>query len=478
MPTPGGNSGSYFFDVDLYVSYSNAEIQGYGGVTQVMEHAPAFLLVETGSFTAAVDAFTTMYITALSTSSTSFCNTGSQDIYSADMVFKVTGSRSGSLFTYSDSVPLYRSGVAWFDNPTMSYSITLDSYTVVNSIEASSSIIECTPTPLPDQITLHVQDVTGSSINVGEYRFDTNMFIDYVTHSIHTSASIFAATQSLVIVADSGSYINITVQSTGSSNIYNQGNNNIASATLRLRVDGSVIATQPITLDQSSTVYTINQSVLADNVNTSIVADFLVVENAPTATPTPTPTPTDTPTPTPTETPTPTPTATPLPTDTPTPTPTETPIPPADTPTPTPTPTPTGAPPADTPTPTPTPTPSPTPTPTPGPTANLSISYNKTSPAGQMIVYVDSVAQSTSGTTGTSNLMVVEGAVISVEVTAGGCTAPNGKANAFTFGIIADASCNDGSAQMLPTATYTVTAADIGTTINLQGFSSCDGACN
>lgn len=238
-----------------------------------------------------------------------------------------------------------------------------------------------TPTPLPDGITFQVQDATGSITNAGNYFFDANLYATYVTNSIHEISSILDPTGSLVVTADSGSLVTVKVYSSGSDNTYNVGNTDVNSATLRLRVDGTTVGTTTIVLDNPEAIFEFTSSFYADSNNTSVIADFVMIENTPTPTPTPTATPippTATPTPTPTTANTPTPTATPTvtptavpPTATPTPTPTSTP-PGAPTYTPTPTPTLTGTP---TPTPTaapPTPTPTPTaipPTPTPTPTA-------------------------------------------------------------------------------------------------------------
>lgn len=113
---------------------------------------------------------------------------------------------------------------------------------------------------------------------------------------------------------------------------------------------------------------------------------------------------------------------------------------------------------------------------TTAPTANLSYSYTKSSPAGYMDIIVNDIIIDTLNSTGTGNYNVVQGDVIRAVIQTSGCTSPDIKANAYTFGIIADAACTDNAAS-LSTAGYTVTSGNIGNTINLSGYSSCDGAC-
>jgi hypothetical protein len=95
---------------------------------------------------------------------------------------------------------------------------------------------------------------------------------------------------------------------------------------------------------------------------------------------------------------------------------------------------------------------------------------------GSMELYVNgSVIESRSfSSNGTWNVGV--GDQIYAEVFSSGCDSFATKANAYTFGIIADAACGDGSV-ILTTETYTVTAGDIGNTLIFQTFSACENAC-
>jgi hypothetical protein len=57
------------------------------------------------------------------------------------------------------------------------------------------------------------------------------------------------------------------------------------------------------------------------------------------------------------------------------------------------------------------------------------------------------------------------------------CGPPDTYANVYTNGIIADAACQNNASVSLTTTTYTVSAGDMGNTINLNTFATCDGAC-
>lgn len=110
------------------------------------------------------------------------------------------------------------------------------------------------------------------------------------------------------------------------------------------------------------------------------------------------------------------------------------------------------------------------------PTANLSFSYTKSSPGGYMDIIVNDVIIQTLNSTGTGNYNVVQGDIIRTVIQTSGCQDPDIKANAYTFGIIADAACTD-NATSLSTSGYTVVSGDIGNTLTLDGYSSCTNAC-
>ena len=157
---------------------------------------------------------------------------------------------------------------------------------------------------------------------------------------------------------------------------------------------------------------------------------------------------------------------TPTPTATATPTPTPTVAPPTPTPTATATPTPTA-----------TSTPTPTPTSTPVTTATFNWTYTESGGAnGEMVLYINgSVVENRFGdASGTFNVNV--GDTINCEVITNGCTSPNGFANSYCIGIIADAACAASNSSIF-TAVYTVTAGDVGNIITLNMYSACDSAC-
>ena len=110
--------------------------------------------------------------------------------------------------------------------------------------------------------------------------------------------------------------------------------------------------------------------------------------------------------------------------------------------------------------------------------ATLSWKYNEgIDTIGNMDLYVNgSIIESRSSTSG-GTWTVYVGDTINVDVSCSGCVTPNGKANAYTYDIIADATCADGSTT-LNTTTYTVTSGDLGNVLSLRIFSKCDGGCN
>ena len=154
-------------------------------------------------------------------------------------------------------------------------------------------------------------------------------------------------------------------------------------------------------------------------------------------------------------------------------------------PTPTPTPTPTPGGPTITPTPTPTPggptiTPTPTPTPTIG-CATLSWAFTEDNAQGTMDLFVNGSVIESRSTTSSGTYTVCVGDTINVQVYCDQCiTSPNLCANAYSLSdkpILVDANCNcEGPASIL-TSVYTVVSGDIGTTINLGAFASCDVGC-
>jgi hypothetical protein len=78
--------------------------------------------------------------------------------------------------------------------------------------------------------------------------------------------------------------------------------------------------------------------------------------------------------------------------------------------------------------------------------------------------------------TSSGNYTVNVGDVIYVVVQASGCTGGSSKANAYTSGIISDASCGTGTTT-LTSYSYTVVSGDVGNVLHLDSFASCDGGC-
>ena len=121
----------------------------------------------------------------------------------------------------------------------------------------------------------------------------------------------------------------------------------------------------------------------------------------------------------------------------------------------------------------------PTPAPT-GSTANLAWSYSETGGAnGTMDLYVNGFAVESRSSTASGTHSVNVGDTIYVElqiVTA--CGSPDTYANVYTAGnILNDANCANNAGVSLTTATYTVVSGDVGSTLTLNTFATCDGTC-
>jgi hypothetical protein len=111
-------------------------------------------------------------------------------------------------------------------------------------------------------------------------------------------------------------------------------------------------------------------------------------------------------------------------------------------------------------------------------TASLAWDYTMSAISGTMDLYVNgSIIESRSSTSsGTWNVGL--GDTINVEVVCNQCTAsPNTYANAYCTGIIADADCQNNAVASIFTAVYTVVSDDLGNTLNLDAFSTCETAC-
>ena len=110
--------------------------------------------------------------------------------------------------------------------------------------------------------------------------------------------------------------------------------------------------------------------------------------------------------------------------------------------------------------------------------ATLNWNYTMSGISGNMDLYVNgSVIESRSSTSsGTFNVGV--GDTINVQVVCDQCTSsPNTYANAYCTGIIVDAACQNNGVASIFTAVYTVVSGDIGNTLTLNSFSTCESAC-
>jgi hypothetical protein len=113
-------------------------------------------------------------------------------------------------------------------------------------------------------------------------------------------------------------------------------------------------------------------------------------------------------------------------------------------------------------------------------TTTLAWSYSETGGAnGTMDLYINGFAVESRSSTSSGTYSVNVGDTIYVElqiVTA--CGAPDDWAKVYTTGnILTDANCAENAGVSLTTGTYTVVSGDIGSTLTLNTFASCDGGC-
>jgi hypothetical protein len=113
-------------------------------------------------------------------------------------------------------------------------------------------------------------------------------------------------------------------------------------------------------------------------------------------------------------------------------------------------------------------------------TATLNWSFSETGGAlGQMVLYVDGnpIETRTDTSSGTWNVGVGDTIYVVLDVLTS-CGPPDSYANVYTTGnIINDANCANNAGVSLTTSTYTVVSGDIGSTLTLNTFASCDGGC-
>ena len=114
--------------------------------------------------------------------------------------------------------------------------------------------------------------------------------------------------------------------------------------------------------------------------------------------------------------------------------------------------------------------------------ATLAWSYSETGGAnGEMRIYVNGSVVETRTNTSSGTYAVNVGNTIYVEIELlGACSGLDNKGNVYTTsnrGTLVDNDCFTSSTGTLTTATYTVVSGDIGNTISLDTFASCEVAC-
>ena len=97
---------------------------------------------------------------------------------------------------------------------------------------------------------------------------------------------------------------------------------------------------------------------------------------------------------------------------------------------------------------------------------------------GTMYLYVNGSVIETRTSTSSGTYTVYVGDTINVELSINQCTGGGSTySNVYTSGIINEANCTNNGTANLFTAVYTVVSGDIGNTLTLDTFASCDGAC-
>ena len=110
--------------------------------------------------------------------------------------------------------------------------------------------------------------------------------------------------------------------------------------------------------------------------------------------------------------------------------------------------------------------------------ATLAWSFSETGGAnGTFDLFVNGLIVETRGFTSNGTRAVYPGDTISVGVICQSCPEPDNYANVEATGIVSDLDCNPSGIATIMTSDYTVVSGDIGTTLNLDTFASCDGAC-
>ena len=97
---------------------------------------------------------------------------------------------------------------------------------------------------------------------------------------------------------------------------------------------------------------------------------------------------------------------------------------------------------------------------------------------GTMDLYVNGSIVESRTSTSSGTYTVYVGDTINVELSINQCTGGGSTySNVYTSGIINEANCTNNGTANLFTAVYTVVSGDVGNTLSLDTFASCDGAC-
>jgi hypothetical protein len=112
-------------------------------------------------------------------------------------------------------------------------------------------------------------------------------------------------------------------------------------------------------------------------------------------------------------------------------------------------------------------------TPPPSPTSSLDWQFSEINASGTMYLYINGILVETRNSDSNGVITVYEGDTIYWTLEAIGCAQ---KANVYSFGIITDAGCFDNGGSYT-SAPYTVVSGNIGNTIILDMYSSCDATC-
>ena len=111
----------------------------------------------------------------------------------------------------------------------------------------------------------------------------------------------------------------------------------------------------------------------------------------------------------------------------------------------------------------------------------LSWSYTESSANGSMDIYINGVSTILSTTTGGGNYDVYEGDTIYIIMSIlSACGGGTSYGNIYTISnkpTLEDVDCAQSSTVSFTSGTYTVVAGDIGNTITLGGYASCNVAC-